>query len=501
MLKRENKQGDFFDSYVYDKLLPEKHVLLDIKKSIDFSFVDEQCKDLYSNSMGRPSFAPVVLFKILFLEFFCNLSDYEAVDQVQTNILYRYFVGLAISSPTPNHATLSVFRNRLSEKGFKKLFNRVVLQAQEKGLIEGKLKILDATHISASVTVQSAVNLLRHGRKTVIQKIEKTNARLAANMKLKYLNETKMYDTPSNQQVNEEIQLTKYFIKKVKKKSYDESTKDVIDLLETAVDQQSRKAKDKKYKQADEIVSLVDGDARRGAKSKTKKFMGYKAHASMDDKSNIVTSVRTISGNRNEGNKEETKKLLDEDESKEIKHEAVTADGLYDSYENRKNIRSNNMRAFISSRNRNRKKNLDNFIYDKENDTLICPLGHRPISKSRQLSRDQFIFSAKICKKCVKKENCPKLNNGRVRVTVSDTYRLSILDNGQEQKEALIKRKEIERKFGEVKVWHKLHKARYRKRSRVAIQVLMTFLVVNVKRMTKLINLNPQYISCSTGCG
>jgi len=311
MLKRENKQGDFFDSYVYDKLLPEKHVLLDIKKSIDFSFVDEQCKDLYSNSMGRPSFAPVVLFKILFLEFFCNLSDYEAVDQVQTNILYRYFVGLAISSPTPNHATLSVFRNRLSEKGFKKLFNRVVLQAQEKGLIEGKLKILDATHISASVTVQSAVNLLRHGRKTVIQKIEKTNARLAANMKLKYLNETKMYDTPSNQQVNEEIQLTKYFIKKVKKKSYDESTKDVIDLLETAVDQQSRKAKDKKYKQADEIVSLVDGDARRGAKSKTKKFMGYKAHASMDDKSNIVTSVRTISGNRNEGNKEETKYVID----------------------------------------------------------------------------------------------------------------------------------------------------------------------------------------------
>ena len=248
MLKTENKQRDFFDSYVYDNLLPEKHILLDIKKNIDFSFVDEQCKDLYSSNRGRPSFAPVVLFKILFLEFFCNLSDYEAVDHVKTNVLFRDFVGLGITSPTPNHATLSVFRNRLGEEVFGKLFNRVVLQAKEKGLIDGKLKVIDATHIQGRVTVQSAVNMLRHGRKTVIKRIEKKDAKLADRMKLKYLNDQKMYDTPSKEQVDEEIRLTKYFIKKVKKKSYDDSTKDVVDLIERVFDQQSRKAKDKKHK-------------------------------------------------------------------------------------------------------------------------------------------------------------------------------------------------------------------------------------------------------------
>ena len=501
MLKRENKQRDFFDSYVYDNLLPEKHILLDIKKNIDFSFVDEQCKDLYSSNRGRPSFAPVVLFKILFLEFFCNLSDYEAVDHVKTNVLFRYFVGLGITSPTPNHATLSVFRNRLGEEVFGKLFNRVVLQAKEKGLIDGKLKVIDATHIQGRVTVQSAVNMLRHGRKTVIKRIEKKDAKLADRMKLKYLNDQKMYDTPSKEQVDEEIRLTKYFIKKVKKKSYDDSTKDVVDLLARVVDQQSRKAKYKKHKEPDEIVSLSDGDARRGAKSKTKTFVGYKAHASMDEESKIVTSVRTLTGNRNEGYNKETKELLDEDAAKGIKHEAVAADGLYDSYENRKNIRSNNMRAFISSRDKKRKKNLDDFVYDKENDTLMCPEGHRAISKSRQGTRDLFIFSAKKCRKCAKKEDCPKLNKGRVRITVSDTYRLSILDNVPEKKEALIKRKGIERKFGEAKVWHKLHTARYRKRSRLAIQVLMTFLVVNVKRMAKLINLTPKYTLGTTGYG
>jgi len=56
MLKRESKQKDFFDSYVYERLLPNKHILLDIKESLDFSFVDEAAKDLYSDTFGRPSF-------------------------------------------------------------------------------------------------------------------------------------------------------------------------------------------------------------------------------------------------------------------------------------------------------------------------------------------------------------------------------------------------------------------------------------------------------------
>ena len=171
MLKKESKQKDFFDSYVYERLLPEKHILLDIKNTVDFSFVSEETKDLYSKTMGRPSFPPEVLFKVLFLEFFYNLSDYEAVDQVKTNILFRYFAGLGISSPTPDHATVSVFRKRLGEERFKRLFDRVVLKAKEKGLIEGRLKILDSTHMQANIAVQSAVNLLKQGRRMVVKKI------------------------------------------------------------------------------------------------------------------------------------------------------------------------------------------------------------------------------------------------------------------------------------------------------------------------------------------
>ena len=159
------------------------------------------------------------------------------------------------------------------------------------------------------------------------------------------------------------------------------------------------------------------------------------------------------------------------------------------------------MRAFISSRDRKRKKNLDNFIYDNKNDTLLCPEGHSPTSKSRQGTRDLFIFPRRFCGKCSQFKHCPKLNHGRVRITVSDNYRLSILDNVPEKKDAFVKRKGIERKFGEAKMWHRLQRARYRERTRVAIQVFMTFMVLNIKRMATLLVPAPEYALCKTGYG
>ena len=276
--------------------------------------------------MGRPSFPPEVLFKILFLEFFSNLSDYEAIDQVKTNILFRYFAGLSISSPTPDHATVSVFRKRLGEERFKKLFNRVVLLAKEKGLIEGRLKIIDSTHISAHVAVQSAVNLLKQGRRMVVNKIEKSHPKEAEFLKEKYVAKEEHHLPPKHGEIAKELNITRGFLNETKDKFEQEDVLALLELLEKAFTQQERKATEANNKVPDEVVSFSDKDARRGAKSKTKRFVGYKAHIAMDEGSNIVTSARTISGNRNEGSKDETKELLDEDKSKGIKHEAVAAD-------------------------------------------------------------------------------------------------------------------------------------------------------------------------------
>ena len=53
MLGRENKQNNFFDSWTYERMLPEEDPLLEIKEKIEFSFVEEETKDLYSSTVGR----------------------------------------------------------------------------------------------------------------------------------------------------------------------------------------------------------------------------------------------------------------------------------------------------------------------------------------------------------------------------------------------------------------------------------------------------------------
>lgn len=51
-----------------DSLVPEDHLLRAVEESIDFSFIYDEVKDLYSENTGRPSIDPVVLIKLLMLQ-------------------------------------------------------------------------------------------------------------------------------------------------------------------------------------------------------------------------------------------------------------------------------------------------------------------------------------------------------------------------------------------------------------------------------------------------
>lgn len=490
MLGKPNMQNDFFNSFVYGHLLPKEHLLLDIKQNLDFSFVDSEAGDLYSDTRGRRSFLPQVLFRMLFLEFLYSLSDRDVVEQTQTNVLFRYFVGLSIQEPTPDDTTLVVFRKRLGEDKFKSLFNSIVIKARDLGLIKGDLKILDATHIIADIAIPNTVNLLRQGRKKAIEALSKEPGQ--AKLKEKYLVEEKAYKKPSREDLAAEVKLTSEFMKELKGQyKANSETDQIIGQLDKMLNPQDEARP----------LSFADPDARGGYKSPTKKFVGYKAHASLDDESLIVTSVDTVPGNTNEADNEDVRELIQQDEDKGIIQKALVADALYDSALNRKTIHSKDMAAYMPSRNSGKNKFLDSFIYDKDTDTLICPEGYSPISKTRQEQGYLYIFSTGSCKHCNNNYGCPKPNNKRIRLFISDDYLEKLIDNTPQRIQAFIQRKAIERKFGEAKKWHNLARARYRGRWRVAIQVLMTFLVINVKRIIKLLRLQPDFAPALAGYG
>ena len=89
MLGKTDPQINFFDSYIEEYFLPQEHELLKIQKEIDFSFIEEETEDLYAKVAGRPSYPPGVMFRILFLEFYYNLSDVEVVKQLKFNVLFE----------------------------------------------------------------------------------------------------------------------------------------------------------------------------------------------------------------------------------------------------------------------------------------------------------------------------------------------------------------------------------------------------------------------------
>jgi len=71
----------------------------------------------------------------------------------------------------------------------------------------------------------------------------------------------------------------------------------------------------------------------------------------------------------------------------------------------------------------------------------------------------------------------------------------------EKRREVLGRRKRIEAKFGQVKKHHQMVRTRYRGRWRVAIQVLMTFIVANLKRMIELLQRKENCIGLAVSSG
>lgn len=479
MLGKPNKQKDFFDSYVYENLLPAEHILLDIKDKIDFSFVEQETKDLYDNQLGRPSYPPEVLFKMLFLEFYYNLSDVEVACQVKYNVLYRYFIGLQIHDPTPDDTSLVVFRERLGKERFAKLFDRLVLQAKGKGLLKERLKIVDASKINADISLPNKVNLLHQGRKLIIKAISRFDPKKAKELAKKYLRKTRLFTKPDKKEIVHERKLTRKFIAKVKGK-FSQEADELCRILSTVSWNRKKKGK---------LASFIDTDARFGRTSPNAEahFCGYKAHIA-EDESEIITSVDTLSGNEIEGVKLEP--LLNKEAEKQFKVSGLVGDSIYDTGDNYQLLGTRKIKPYITFHRRNR-RTWQGFRLNKKKNTLRCPQGNLSIGRAAQEEGFLYYFSTTDCQSCPAKTNCIKPREDRARVFVKAGY-LFTGGNNRYRKRALSLRKMIERKFGEAKKWHGMARARYRGKWKVAIQVLMTFLVMNAKRIARLLKSPPR---------
>ena len=188
-MKRDiDQQQSFMDNELFERMVPKDHPLVKIYQSIDFSFVTTETDNLYSKSMGRPCWSPELLFRILYLEFWANLSDLQVCRDLQYNILYRWFCKLSFYDATPDDTTLVVFRRKLKELNLhEKFLNHIIAQAKEKNLLGGRWAIVDGTKIRTFAATRSHIQFLRHGRHKIFAAAVKACPELSSDNELKNL--------------------------------------------------------------------------------------------------------------------------------------------------------------------------------------------------------------------------------------------------------------------------------------------------------------------------
>ena len=64
---RASESEPEYEIVLLEELLPEDHLLRKIEAAVNFSFIHEQCKELYSGNVGRPAVPPELLYKMLFM--------------------------------------------------------------------------------------------------------------------------------------------------------------------------------------------------------------------------------------------------------------------------------------------------------------------------------------------------------------------------------------------------------------------------------------------------
>jgi len=121
-------------SYVsLEDRVPQDHPLRRIREIVD-EILRGMAKDfdgLYAKT-GRPSVPPERLLRAVLLQIFYSVrSERMLMEQMNYNLLFRWFVGLELDEPVWNHAVFSKNRDRLlNQEVAQEFFQRVLAEAK-----------------------------------------------------------------------------------------------------------------------------------------------------------------------------------------------------------------------------------------------------------------------------------------------------------------------------------------------------------------------------------
>ena len=445
MLKRSESKQMKMSFVTLEELMPQEHFLRDLDKFIDFDFIYDNVADLYSNT-GRPSIDPVVMIKMLLIEYIYGIDSERKLEQELTvNIAYRWFLGIDFDERVPDHSTISQLRRRKFDGTtvFRDVFDEIVRKCIEAGLIDGKLLLTDSTHIRANA---------RNDLREVIE----------------------VPDTPTE------------YMQKLDREAYE------LGLIKEPVEYDTAKTK--------EVTKSIT-DPECGLMKRPGKPIGfhYLDHQTCDSKHGIITDVFVTAGNVHDSTPH-TARLKYQIDKFDLKTEAICADASYDSGEVYDSMLKLNIKTFIPERSRSGTPNYEsefdpkNFTYCETEDKIICPAGNElTFSTYRKKNRRKRYSAGKSdCKECPHKNQCignsknPRNVDRSLHEEARSVQRKNL--NSPEYNAAMrLRQIWCEGNFSHQKERHNLRRTRKRGIERVTEQCLLSACALNLKRLVGLL--------------
>lgn len=154
----DDTQGAMFSYVSLEDRVPADHPLRVVRRLVDSALeaLSLRFAAMYSD-VGRPSIAPERLLRALLLQAFYTVrSERQLVEQLDYNLLFRWFVGLGVDDEVWDASTFSKNRERFLESDIAAGFFAAVLgQARAQGLLSAEHFSVDGTLIEAWASLKS----------------------------------------------------------------------------------------------------------------------------------------------------------------------------------------------------------------------------------------------------------------------------------------------------------------------------------------------------------
>lgn len=262
-------------SSLYNIVVPNTHFLRQLTELCDFRFIYDELEKNYLPDFVRKAYPTIIMLKYILLKDIYKLSDVDVVERSFSDMVFKFFLGLAPENSVIEPSSLTKFRQlRIKDdKLLDVLIQKSVQISLEHNLIKNKILIVDATHTKAHYNHKKPQEILRERSKALRQTI------------YQHSEDIKIEFPKKRQEDNLEAELT-----------YSEELIAMVEKHEEllALPAESQKFNYLKEAVEDDLEHLeasVKEEAKLGHKTADTSFQGYKSHIAMTDEQIITTSV------------------------------------------------------------------------------------------------------------------------------------------------------------------------------------------------------------------